>query len=251
MIKTRKNRPLAMLISVAVMLTMIPMTATSASAAQFPIVAGVHHSLALTGDGTVWAWGDNTYGQLGDKTTTSKNIPVQVKVESIIALAAGAHHSLALTKDGTVWAWGDNAYGQLGDGTTAQKNTPVPVYQPPQKLSLIKPPPFTALAAGADHSLALKEDGTVWAWGRNNNGQLGDGTTAQKNTPVQAQVKGVIALAAGADHSLALLPPQMKCGSGPLLAWGDNAYGQLGDGTTASTNTPVPVKGGNSYFRCP
>ena len=141
------------------------------------IAAGGDHSLMLRYDGTVWASGNNGYGQLGDGTTTTRSTPVQVSgLTNITAIAAGWYHSLALRSDGTVWAWGWNGAGQLGDGTTTDRSTPV------QVSSLTN---ITAIAAGAAHSLAIKSDGTVWAWGNNGAGQLGDGTTTYRTTPVQ------------------------------------------------------------------
>ena len=108
-------------------------------------------------DGTVWAWGKNDNGQLGDGTTEGKSVPVQIEsLSGVIALAAGSYHSLALKGDGSVWAWGNNAHGQLGDGTTEGKSVPVQI----ESLSGV-----IALAAGNSHSLALKDDGSVWAWG--------------------------------------------------------------------------------------
>jgi len=126
-----------------------------------------YHSLSLRGDGTVWAWGYNSYGQLGDGTTTTRPTPVQVSgLTGVQAIAGGYNYSLALKEDGTVWAWGDNYYGQLGDGTTTARLTPVQV----SGLTGVQ-----AIAGGYCHGLALRGGGTVWAWGRNNIGQLGDG----------------------------------------------------------------------------
>jgi alpha-tubulin suppressor-like RCC1 family protein len=140
------------------------------------------HSLALKGDTTVWVAGYNAYGQLGDGTTTQRETPVQVpNLTNVVAVAAGTYHALALKSDDLVWAWGYNGSGQLGDGTTTNRLTPVQV----QNLTNVK---AIASSATANHSLALKRDGTVWAWGNNQYGQLGDGTTTQRNTPVQVQI---------------------------------------------------------------
>lgn len=192
------------------------------------VAAGDYHSLALKSDGTVWAWGYNVCGQLGDGTTTSKTTPVQVfGLTGITAIAGGGYHSLALKSDGTVWAWGDNGYGQLGDGTITQRIAPVQVYG----LTGI-----TTIAAGNCHSLALKSNGTVWAWGWNGYGQLGDGTTTDKITPVQVScLTGITTIAAGGISSLALKS------DGTVWAWGDNYFGQLGDGTRTDRKIPVTV----------
>ena len=121
------------------------------------IAGGDSHSLALKSDGTVWAWGYNGCGQLGDGSTTNRLTPVQVSgLTGVVAIAGGGSHSLALKSDGTVWAWGCNDYGQLGDGTTTNRLTPVQV----SGLTGV-----VAIAGGGAHSLALKSDGTVWAWG--------------------------------------------------------------------------------------
>ncbi|MBI2472804.1 MAG: IPT/TIG domain-containing protein [Planctomycetes bacterium] len=194
------------------------------------IAAGDSHTLALKSDGTVWAWGGNDYGQLGDGTTTDKSTPVQVSgLSSVTAISAGKrYYSLALKSDGTVWAWGDNSIGQLGDGTTTKRITPVQV----SSLSGV-----TAIVAGLYHSLALKSDGTVWAWGWNNYGQLGDGgTNWSSSTPIQVSgISGVIAISGRRDHSLALKS------DGTVWVWGWNEDGQLGDGTTTNRSTPVQV----------
>jgi len=190
--------------------------------------AGGSHSLALKADQTVWAWGANSSGQIGDGTTTQRLTPVQVSgLMTVIAIAAGLNHSLALKADGTVVAWGANGSGQLGDNTIVQKTSPVAV----SGLSGV-----VAIAAGTNHSLALKSDGSVVAWGSNSNGQLGDNSTTQRLTPVPvSSLSSVATIAAGSDHSLALKT------DGTLAAWGANASGQLGDGSYTQRLTPVPV----------
>src|SRR6266850_629769 len=120
------------------------------------VTGGQLNSLALKGDGTVWAWGYNLYGQLGNGTNNDSNTPVQVSnLSNVVAIAGGGYHSLALQGDGTVWAWGYGLQGELGDGAATSSNTPVQV----GILSTV-----AAIAAGEYHSLALKADGTVWAW---------------------------------------------------------------------------------------
>jgi len=194
------------------------------------VAAGGYQSMALKSDGTVWAWGNNVYGQLGDGTTTNRSTPVQVGgLSGVVAVAAGAYHSMALKSDGTVWAWGRNFGGSLGDGTTLDRSTPV------QVLGLTG---VSALAAGRWYGMALKSDGTVWAWGANGYGQLGDGTKANRSTPVQViGLTGVSALAAGELSSMALKS------DGTVWTWGYNGYGNLGDGTTTNRSTPVQVLG--------
>jgi alpha-tubulin suppressor-like RCC1 family protein len=206
------------------------------------IAARELHSLALKDNGTVWAWGNNFYGQLGNGRTTSSNVPVRVSnLSGAVAIAAGggfdrhtpAHlgdHSVALMKDGKVWAWGANHYGQLGDGTYKSTKVPVAV----SGLSGV-----VGVAAGGQQTLALKSDGTLWAWGANHYGQLGNGTNAGSNVPVPVSgLTGVVAIAGGLYFSLALKS------DGTLWAWGLNNWGQLGNGTdgwTNGSNVPVPV----------
>jgi alpha-tubulin suppressor-like RCC1 family protein len=217
------------LLAMALMLT-LGICSCSFGATVTQVAAGEYHTVALKSDGTVWAWGYNTYGQLGDGTNTNRITPVQVSgLSGVTAIAAGYYDTVALKSDGTVWAWGWNGYGQLGDGTATNRTTPVQV----SGLSGV-----TAIAAGANHTVALKSDGTVWAWGSNGYGQLGDGTTTNRWTRVQVSgLSGVTAIAAGFYHTVAL-----KSG-GTVWAWGYNTYGQLGDGTNTQRTTPVQAHG--------
>ena len=212
-----------------------PVSVSSLSAAFIAVETGGEHSLFLKSDGTVWACGKNNFGQLGDGTTTDKSTPVQISsLSGIIAISAGSSYSLFLKNDSTVWACGYNASGQLGDGTTIDKSAPI------QVSSLIAP--CIAIAAGHQHSLFLKNDSTVWACGYNNTGQLGDGTTTDKSTPVQVSSLSTpcMALAAGVQHSLFLKT------DGTAWACGGNNFGQLGNGTTTNTSTPIQVSSLNN-----
>ncbi|MFD7981163.1 RCC1-like domain-containing protein [Streptomyces sp. NPDC059071] len=209
---------------------------------------GSNFSVALRTDGTVWAWGVNNEGQLGDGTTADSSRPVQVcavgetapcrdPLTDVVALAAGAFHTLALRSDGSVVAWGSNDYGQLGNGTSADSTTPVQVCAVGQTAPCATfLTGITDLGAGAWHSLVVGTDRTVRSWGLNSSGQLGDGTYVfQRETPVQIALTGVGTVAGGLSHSLALMTDST------VRAWGHNAFGQLGDGTTVSTNAPVQV----------
>jgi alpha-tubulin suppressor-like RCC1 family protein len=196
------------------------------------VAAGWWHSVALAADGTVYGWGYNFDGQIGDGTSTTRLAPVAV-ANGAVAIAAGYHHTLALKGDGTVLSWGQNSYGQLGNGTTVTGRAPGAVSSLTQ---------ITAVAAGEWHSLALRGDGTVWAWGQNTEGQLGDGTTSNRTTPVQVLgLSGVTALAAGPNFSLAVVGDGAEAGT--VWVWGANAAGQLGDATTVSQALPVRVPG--------
>jgi alpha-tubulin suppressor-like RCC1 family protein len=189
--------------------------------------------------GTVFGWGENADGQLGDGTKMPSSTPVALSgLSDATAIAAGGNFGLALLSNGTVMAWGNNGAGQLGDGTTTNN----PALAPVTGLSGV-----IAIAAGNFHGLALLSNGTVMSWGDNAEGQLGAGTfsgpekcgaNACSTTPVAITgLSGVRSIAAGAGHSLAVLS------SGSVVTWGQNNDGQLGDGTTAKSPTPVPVTG--------
>jgi len=194
------------------------------------VAAGSYHSISLKKDGSVWAWGDNRFGQLGDGTTINKNIPIQVLgLSNVTMIDSFCIHNLALKEDGSVWAWGYNGYGQLGDGSTTSRSSPVKV----SGLSSV-----IMIAVGDDYSLALKEDGSVWAWGDNYYGQLGDVTTTNRIHPAQVnELSNVTMIAAGDQHCLALKD------DGTVWAWGYNSFYNLGDGTTTDRNIPVQVPG--------
>ncbi len=200
------------------------------------ISAGANHSLARRLDGTVWAWGYNAKGELGDGTTIKKNMPIQISgLAGVVQIVGCGEHSLALKSDGTVWAWGDNTSGEIGDGTGGDGTDNFNRNTPTQVLSLTG---VTQIAGGWGHSLALKSDGTVWAWGANNAGQLGDGTNADRNTPIKLNgLATVVQIAGGGIHSIALKA------DGTLWAWGFNSSGQIGDGTTTDRSIPVQVSG--------
>ena len=197
----------------------------AAAAGTLSIAAGGIHTLAIKSDGTLWAWGANEYGQLGDGTGTDKHSPVQIGADHWISIAAGGVHSLGIKSDGTLWAWGANGVGQLGDGTGTLKASPVQ----------IGGDHWISITAGEGTSLGLKSDGTLWAWGYNEYGQLGDGTTVTKLSPVQIGTDHWYSIAAGGYHTLGLKS------DGTLWAWGSNAYGQLGDGTTIDKHMPVQI----------
>lgn len=197
---------------------------------ELDLAAGMFHSVAVKSNGTVWAWGTNDHGELGDGSTAARSGPVQVAgLTGVSAAAAGRYHSAAVKSDGTVWAWGLNDNGQLGDGTTTNRAAPVKV----SGLSGV-----TDVAVGGAHTVALKGDGTVWAWGNNNNGQLGDDTTTDRYLPVQASgLANVVAIAAAASHTMAVKS------DGTIWTWGYNFNGRLGDGTTTDRHTPVEISG--------
>ena len=209
--------------------------------------AGSSHSVALCCDGTIAAWGNNTYGQLGDGTNNNSDVPVAVVMsgalngKTVVAIAAGFNHSLALCSDGTVAAWGFNSSGQLGNSNNTSSNVPVAV----TKTGALLNKTVVAVAAGYNHNLARCADGAVVAWGNNGYGQLGNNTTTNCNVPVAITTSGelngrtVVSLMGGSDHSLAL------CSDGSLVAWGRNNNGQLGNGGPANSSIPVAVDSSN------
>jgi alpha-tubulin suppressor-like RCC1 family protein len=201
------------------------------------VTAGWLHTCALTSGGGVRCWGYNAYGQLGDGTTSNgSSTPVDVVglASGVVAVAAGNYHSCALTSGG-VKCWGDNYHGQLGDGTTTASATPVNVVGLATEV--------VALAAGAYHTCVLTSGGGgaygVKCWGANYSGQLGDGTTTDRTTPVDVSglASGVVTVAGGGQHTCGLVS------GGGVKCWGGNLYGQLGDGTTTGSATPVDVSG--------
>ena len=204
---------------------------------QFKIAeTGGIHTLAIDREGNLWAWGLNNYGQLGDGTTTDRTNPVQIKIGTkFTQVSTGSCYSTAIDSEGNLWTWGLNNYGQLGDGTGINKTSPIKI------LDGIK---FTQISAGEDHSLAIDNEGNLWAWGYNYNGQLGDGTTTNKTTPVQIKDSTKFSkISTGVDYSIAI------DNEGNLWTWGRNYKGQLGDGTTTDKTIPKQIKKDTKFLK--
>ena len=198
------------------------------------ITAGGMHTCALTEQGSVTCWGDNSSAQLGNGTMQNQPLPVELNELSsgIQAISAGHGHTCALTTEGSVTCWGNNSSGQLGNGTTRDRYTPVGVGGLSSGVQAI-------VSRGAEHTCALTVAGGVMCWGNNESGQLGDGTTTNRYTPadVVGLNSGVQAISAGTTHTCALTL------TGEVVCWGGNEYGQLGDGITTNHLTPVKVGG--------
>ena len=203
------------------------------------MAAGQSHTLALSADGAVFAWGLGASGQLGNSSFANSSVPVAVTTggalsgKTVVAVAAGAFHSIALCSDGTVATWGNNSSGQLGNGTSNASSTPVAVTTG----GALSGKKVVAIAAGQQHTLALCSDGTLVAWGSNASGQLGNGSTVDSNVPVAVTAAGttVTAIAAGYSHSLA------ASSGGTLTAWGLNGNAQLGNGGYVDSSLPAAV----------
>ena len=243
-------------------------TCCAASGGVLELVGGRHHSVALAADGTVYAWGQNTRGQVGDGTQVNRNQPTAVLTgQDIVAVSAGHYHSMALTAtgvlfvwgrndtsqlgfvgddqlvptqlpgitdvvtmtggrnhtaivraDGTVWTFGTNTDGQLGNGSTGgEQATPAPVTNSTGIEAI------TSVRAGRDVTYAISNDGSLWVWGANSQGAIGDGTVVDRATPFEVEIGGVVADAAGgAFHSLAVRA------DGSVFAWGLNRAGEIG-----------------------
>ncbi|WP_445339744.1 RCC1 domain-containing protein [Bifidobacterium sp. ESL0825] len=194
------------------------------------VSAGTNHSLALGSDGNAYAWGDNSYGRLGDGTTDPRPTPVKVSKPAgapagfaYVQVSAGYDHSLALGSDGYAYAWGSNNCGQLGDGAINQRRTPVKVNKPADTPTDVT---YLQVSAGYDHSLAVGSDGNAYAWGNNLNGKLGDGAQTERHTPVK------VSKPAGAPADFTYLQVSAACvhsvalgSDGYAYAWGRNDYG--------------------------
>ncbi len=188
----------------------------------------------MKSDGTVWAWGSNAHGEVGNGAFQPSGVPAPSQViglDNIIAVSAGAYHGIALKRDGTVWSWGANFDGQLGDGSVSAAS-PFGKALPVQVSGLTD---VVAIAAGGVHSIAARRDGTVWTWGDNLYGQLGNGTFSTHGSaqPLPVKVSGVasvVEVSGGYYHSLALKI------DGTIWAWGRDWYGELGDGTTTTVS---------------
>ena len=203
------------------------------------IAGGQLHTVALKTDGTLWTWGYNLIGQLGVNDNTTRSTPVTTLLggNNWKSIAGGGYHTVALKTDGTLWSWGYNAYGQLGVNNTANRFTPV--------TTLLGGNNWKSISCGFYHTTALKTDGTLWTWGRNNFGQLGVNDTTSRSTPVTTLLGGTNwkSIAGRFYHTVALKT------DGTLWSWGSNSYGQLGVNNTTSRSTPVTTLLGGTNWK--
>jgi len=207
------------------------------------VSAGLTHAVGIQSGGTLWAWGNNTYGQLGTGDTVQRSIPTQVYATGNnywTQVSAGAYHTVGIQSPGTLWAWGLNTYGQVGNNNTTNQNNPVQIGSSST---------WTAVACGYYHTVALQTPGTLWAWGNNSFGQLGQNNQTNYSSPVQIGVlSNWTKVNAGYYHTEAVQT------NGVLYAWGNNSFGQLG--VLNNTNIPInfatssyPVQQATGYFK--
>lgn len=180
------------------------------------------HSAVILNDGSLYTWGDNEYGQLGDGTTTKRYKPTKI-FENVVSISMGGRHSAAITTDGSLYLWGDNRYGQLGDGTYTNSKVPKKIMSN-----------VASVALGYYNSAAIKTDGTLYVWGRNNYGQVGIGYGKSISSPCRI-MENVASVDLGEAHCVALKT------NGDVYSWGWNYYRQLGDGTNVDRKTPKKI----------
>jgi len=207
------------------------------------VSAGSIHTVAVQADGTLWTWGRNNLGQLGDSTQTDRSIPIQTIVGGTNwnQVACGGNFTSAITKDGTLWTWGDNVWGQLGDSSN---NSTVPARSFPVQ-TIAFGTNWQQVACGQNFTSAIKNDGTLWTWGLNSSGQLGDNTATSKSSPIQtlASSNNWQQVSMGYNFTSAIKT------DGTLWTWGLNSNGKLGDSTTTSRSQPVQTIAGGTNWK--
>ena len=218
------------------------LAAANTGFAQISASKAAEFALGIRSNGTLWGWGINTYGNVGDASTGTRRSPVQVgALTTWRQVSAGTDHAVGTRTDGTLWAWGRNNNGQIGQGSTT-----TPQYTFPAQIGADTD--WAWVVAGANHCVAVKTTGTLWAWGLNTSSQLGDGTTTLRSAPVQIGTLTTwgqtgAQLHAGADFTLAIRT------DGTLWAWGLNTNGQLGDASTTTRNAPVQIGAATTWSR--
>ena len=225
-----------------------PVTTFTGGANWKQVAGGGYHTSAIKTDGTLWTWGLNSQGQLGDNTTTQRLTPVttfiggtnwkQVSCSPSSASPGQSRNTAAIKTDGTLWTWGNNGSGRLGDNTTTQRLTPVTTFAGGTN--------WKQVTCGTQYTAAIKTDGTLWTWGNNGNGQLGiNNTTTPICTPVTTFIGGTNwkQVSCGGNHTAAIKT------DGTLWTWGNNGNGQLGDNTTTQRLTPVTTFIGGTNWK--
>ena len=201
--------------------------------------AGSAFNSGVKTDGTLWSWGRNTNGQLGDNTVTNKSSPVQTVTSATNwqIVACGYAHIGAIKTDSSLWLWGRNSYGQLGNNTTTHRSSPVQTVSAGTS--------WTRISCGFDHSAGIKNDGTLWLWGGNAYGQIGDNTTTQRNSPIQTVSGGTTWKQVSCGYKMTACTKS----DGTLWLWGKNSYGNIGDNTITNRSSPVQTVTGGTTWR--
>ena len=203
------------------------------------VSCGSGYIAAIKTDGTLWGWGDNSYGQLGDNSTTDRSSPVQTVAGGTNwkQVDCGSGHTAAIKTDGTLWTWGWNSDGQLGDNSTTDRSSPVQ--------TIAGGTNWKQISCGYLHTAAIKTDGTLWTWGRNEGGQLGDNSVTGRSSPVQTITGSTDwkQVACGYYHTAALKI------DGTLWTWGSNTYGALGDNSINDKSSPVQTVAGGTNWK--
>jgi uncharacterized repeat protein (TIGR02543 family) len=213
------------------------------SAEQWAAVsAGDEFTIGLKADGSLWAWGWNNVGQLGDGSVADKSIPIRVGSDTWLAAVAGTDHVVAIKADGSLWAWGGNQYGELGNGSSDGISDPPPHPDPAQ---IGTDTDWRFVTTRYNHNAAIKEDGSLWLWGLGALGRLGDGTTASKTTPQRLDVTGTwVAAACGDGHTAAILKAELTVPTAP-----QNFTATPGDGQVALSWTAPASDGGSAITK--
>jgi alpha-tubulin suppressor-like RCC1 family protein len=199
------------------------------------VSSGAYTAAGIKTDGTLWSWGNNSFGNLGDNTVSHRSSPVQTIAGGTNwkQVSSGYYHTAAIKTDGTIWSWGNNRYGNLGDNTIVNKSSPVQTVAGGTN--------WKQVSGGDTVTTAIKTDGTLWNWGFNGNGQLGDNTIVHKSSPVQT-------IAGGTNWKQVLHASAIKT-DGTLWKWGLNNYGQLGDNTIVDKSSPVQTIAGGTNWK--
>ena len=216
----------------------VPVQSVSSVGTWKLVACADQHSAAIKTDGTLWTWGYNTFGALGDNTTSHKSSPVQTVAGGTNwkVVTSGSNINAAIKTDGTLWVWGNNGNGQLGDGTTTVRTSPVQTISGSIN--------WKQVSCGISYMAAIKTDGTLWLWGYNGGSVLGDNTASAKSSPVQTVAGGSnwSSVACGYLHTMATKT------DGTLWTWGSNTYGQLGTNNNTNVASPVQtVSGGTNW----
>jgi alpha-tubulin suppressor-like RCC1 family protein len=197
------------------------------------IVGGRQHTISFKTNTNVWIWGRNNYGQLGLGDTTNRKTPTQIQTgieTDWLIIAGGEYHTVGIVTNGTLWTWGNNEYGQLGLGDTISRVTP-------SLIQIGSDSDWFMVAAGDSYNISLKIDKTLWTWGNNESGQLGLDDTINRWTPVQVgSDTDWFMITGGGDHTISLKT------NGMLWTWGNNVYGQLGLGDSINRWTPSQIQ---------